>query len=188
MSCRISGYPVIYESNRRPVTDEEKEKALQLANAAVTKGSCIVVMRPSHVYKGFYMVTNIWCETLNLLMFKIVYCWTWLVLYWWHCVCSQSLLCGLLSISLAKPMMLFYVCQITRTYGRPSTITEVVVVDSVVVGRILLSKTSWKNPMFVSLRLPARQILILWSWMWQFSELSRRWLQQPDWTHFCLEG
>lgn len=55
ISCRISGYPVIYESNRRPVTDEEKEKALQLANAAVTEGSCIVVMRPSHVYKGFFM-------------------------------------------------------------------------------------------------------------------------------------
>lgn len=67
----ISGYPVIYESNRRHVTEEEKARALQLANAARTEGSCVVVMRPSHVYKAFYLVNNTCCETFNSFMFRM---------------------------------------------------------------------------------------------------------------------
>ncbi|KAL6995592.1 hypothetical protein U1Q18_005727 [Sarracenia purpurea var. burkii] len=51
----VAAYPLKYVSNRRPVTEEEKEKALQMAHAASTEDSFIVVMRPSHVYKGFYM-------------------------------------------------------------------------------------------------------------------------------------
>ena len=52
-----SAYPVQHVSNRRLVTEGEKEKALQMAHAASTKDSIIVVMRLSHVYRGFYMVT-----------------------------------------------------------------------------------------------------------------------------------
>uniref|UniRef100_A0A5B7C9C3 Putative B3 domain-containing protein REM16-like n=1 Tax=Davidia involucrata TaxID=16924 RepID=A0A5B7C9C3_DAVIN len=52
---RNVAYPLQFESNRRPVTEEEKEKALQMAHAASTKDSFIVVMRPSHVYKCFFM-------------------------------------------------------------------------------------------------------------------------------------
>ncbi|KAA8528581.1 hypothetical protein F0562_035936 [Nyssa sinensis] len=48
-------YALEFESNRRPVTKEEKEKALRMAHTASTKDSFIVVMRPSHVYKGFFM-------------------------------------------------------------------------------------------------------------------------------------
>ncbi|XAR64083.1 hypothetical protein NMG60_11024289 [Bertholletia excelsa] len=51
----IAMYPVQYMSNRRLVTEEEKDNALQMAHAASTKYSVLVVMRPSHVYKGFYM-------------------------------------------------------------------------------------------------------------------------------------
>ncbi|PSS31385.1 B3 domain-containing protein [Actinidia chinensis var. chinensis] len=50
-----SAYPVQHVSNRRLVTEGEKEKALQMAHAASTKDSIIVVMRLSHVYRGFYM-------------------------------------------------------------------------------------------------------------------------------------
>ncbi|XP_059635607.1 B3 domain-containing protein REM16-like [Cornus florida] len=43
-------------SNRRPITEEEKEKALKMAAfAASTKDSFVLVMRPSHVYKSFVM-------------------------------------------------------------------------------------------------------------------------------------
>ncbi|GFS33162.1 hypothetical protein Acr_00g0026700 [Actinidia rufa] len=51
----VTAYPVQHVSNRRPVTEGEKEKALQMAHAASTKDSIIVVMRLSHVYRGFYM-------------------------------------------------------------------------------------------------------------------------------------
>lgn len=57
-SSTSMGYPVQYVSKRRPVTDEEKETALQMANAAraaSAKDSFIVVMRATHVYKTFFM-------------------------------------------------------------------------------------------------------------------------------------
>ncbi|KAK3015140.1 hypothetical protein RJ639_006290 [Escallonia herrerae] len=57
---KISGstawaYPIQYVSKRRSVTEEEKERALQTAHAASTQASFLIVMRPSHVYKGFYL-------------------------------------------------------------------------------------------------------------------------------------
>ncbi|KAL3514573.1 hypothetical protein ACH5RR_027290 [Cinchona calisaya] len=44
-------------SQRRQVTEEEKEKAVNLAclAAASSEYSFIIVMRPTHVYKGFYL-------------------------------------------------------------------------------------------------------------------------------------
>ncbi|XP_021736504.1 B3 domain-containing protein Os11g0197600-like [Chenopodium quinoa] len=45
-----------YRSNRRPVTDAEKEKALALASKNAIGESFIMVMRPSHVYKRFSLV------------------------------------------------------------------------------------------------------------------------------------
>ncbi|CAL5383650.1 unnamed protein product [Camellia sinensis] len=51
----VGAYPLQYVSSRRSITEEEKDKALQMAHASSTKDSFIVVMRPSHVYKGFYM-------------------------------------------------------------------------------------------------------------------------------------
>lgn len=43
-------------SNRRPVTDDEIKNALALAQAGRTDDSLVVVMRPSHVYKRFFVV------------------------------------------------------------------------------------------------------------------------------------
>lgn len=48
-------YRLELSSNRRPVTIQEKEKALQMAHAASSEDSFIVIMQPSHVYKSFYM-------------------------------------------------------------------------------------------------------------------------------------
>ncbi|KAI4336932.1 hypothetical protein L6164_015402 [Bauhinia variegata] len=50
-----SGSFQTYTSKRRPVTESEKTKALQLAQAACTNDSFSMVMRPTHVYKGFYL-------------------------------------------------------------------------------------------------------------------------------------
>ncbi|XP_028757606.1 B3 domain-containing protein REM16 [Neltuma alba] len=44
----------IYISNRRPVTEDEKTTALQLAQAACTDQGFYIIMRPTHVYKRFY--------------------------------------------------------------------------------------------------------------------------------------
>ncbi|KAL2504161.1 B3 domain-containing protein REM16 [Abeliophyllum distichum] len=54
---KICGYPMQLTSCRRAVTQQEKEKAKEKAkaHAASLKNSFIVVMRQSHVYKGFYM-------------------------------------------------------------------------------------------------------------------------------------
>ncbi|KAJ0085176.1 hypothetical protein Patl1_09048 [Pistacia atlantica] len=42
-------------SSRRPVSGDEKMNALQLAKAALTTDSFLVVMKPTHVYKRFFM-------------------------------------------------------------------------------------------------------------------------------------
>ncbi|KAI4389564.1 hypothetical protein MLD38_001779 [Melastoma candidum] len=49
-----SNYP-IYQSNRRPVTAEEVSSAYTRAIDAVTSDGFLVVMRPTHVYKRFYL-------------------------------------------------------------------------------------------------------------------------------------
>lgn len=46
-----------FTSNRRPVTQDEKNNALLMAQAVSTTDSFTVVMRPTHVYKRFYMVS-----------------------------------------------------------------------------------------------------------------------------------
>lgn len=51
----VGSYHLQYVSNRRPVTAAEIENALQMARAASTPDSVLVVMRASHVYRGFYM-------------------------------------------------------------------------------------------------------------------------------------
>ncbi|XP_058220950.1 B3 domain-containing protein REM16-like isoform X1 [Rhododendron vialii] len=51
----VAGYSLQYVSNRRPVTEEEKENALKMAFAASTPDSFIVVMRATHVYRKFFM-------------------------------------------------------------------------------------------------------------------------------------
>ncbi|MED6194698.1 hypothetical protein PIB30_030887 [Stylosanthes scabra] len=51
----------LYASQRRPVTEEEINSALQMAKAACTDDSLCVVMRPTHVYKRFFVsVPNKW--------------------------------------------------------------------------------------------------------------------------------
>ncbi|XP_057974032.1 B3 domain-containing protein REM16-like [Malania oleifera] len=47
---------VQYISNRRPVTEEEKDKTLQKALATSNKEGFLVIMRPTHVYKRFFVV------------------------------------------------------------------------------------------------------------------------------------
>ncbi|XP_019458604.1 PREDICTED: B3 domain-containing protein REM16-like isoform X1 [Lupinus angustifolius] len=52
---------ISYTSNRRPVTEDEIKNALELAKAACTSGSLHIVMRPTHVYKRFYVsIPNKW--------------------------------------------------------------------------------------------------------------------------------
>ncbi|KAI6688212.1 hypothetical protein NL676_025040 [Syzygium grande] len=48
------GSPV-YLSNRRPITEEEESSAFRLARAAASSDSFLIVMRPTHVYKRFYL-------------------------------------------------------------------------------------------------------------------------------------
>ncbi|CAI8618692.1 unnamed protein product [Vicia faba] len=45
----------LYTSNRRPVTKNEIENTLQLAQAKCAKDTLLVTMRPTHVYKRFFM-------------------------------------------------------------------------------------------------------------------------------------
>ncbi|KAL2538714.1 B3 domain-containing protein REM16 [Forsythia ovata] len=56
-SSGIGRYPFQLTSRRRAVTEEEKERALEKAkaNAASLGNSFTIVMRPSHVYRRFYM-------------------------------------------------------------------------------------------------------------------------------------
>ncbi|CAA3009363.1 B3 domain-containing REM16-like [Olea europaea subsp. europaea] len=54
-SSRINTCPLQLTSRRRAVTEDEKKKALEMAGAASSGNSFMVVMRPSHVYNGFYM-------------------------------------------------------------------------------------------------------------------------------------
>ncbi|XP_071923713.1 B3 domain-containing protein REM16-like isoform X1 [Coffea arabica] len=42
-------------SHRRQVTEEDKDEALKMACASASENSFIVVMRPTHVYRGFYL-------------------------------------------------------------------------------------------------------------------------------------
>lgn len=46
---------VPYISSRRLITEEQKQNALQLAQAALTREGFMVVMKPTHVYRRFYM-------------------------------------------------------------------------------------------------------------------------------------
>ncbi|RDY10828.1 B3 domain-containing protein REM16, partial [Mucuna pruriens] len=56
-----SGSYEVYTSNRRPVTDDEVKNTHALAQAARTEDSLVVVMRPSHVYKRFFVsMPNKW--------------------------------------------------------------------------------------------------------------------------------
>ncbi|GAV79745.1 B3 domain-containing protein [Cephalotus follicularis] len=45
-----------YASNRRPVTEGERLNAIRLAQAATTDDGFLTVMKPTYVYKKFYMV------------------------------------------------------------------------------------------------------------------------------------
>ncbi|XP_027368166.1 B3 domain-containing protein REM16 [Abrus precatorius] len=55
VSVGSSGKSEIFTSNRRPVTENEIKNTLQLAQAACTNNSLLIVMRPTHVYKRFYL-------------------------------------------------------------------------------------------------------------------------------------
>ncbi|KAK6160776.1 hypothetical protein DH2020_004157 [Rehmannia glutinosa] len=50
-----SAYPVQLKSRRREVTEDEKNRAQQMATASSSESNFTVVMRASHVYKGFFM-------------------------------------------------------------------------------------------------------------------------------------
>ncbi|GAB2218839.1 hypothetical protein Droror1_Dr00002071 [Drosera rotundifolia] len=47
--------PLKYASNRRAITEEEKAKAIKMAEQEFTDGSFMVIMPPSAVYKRFFM-------------------------------------------------------------------------------------------------------------------------------------
>lgn len=47
-----------YESRRRPVTDAERQRAMKAAqDFKTTRPSQLVLMKPSHVYRGFWLVS-----------------------------------------------------------------------------------------------------------------------------------
>ncbi|XP_058731659.1 B3 domain-containing protein REM16-like isoform X2 [Vicia villosa] len=50
-----SGTKELYTSNRRPVTKNEIENTLQLAQATCAADTLLVTMRPTHVYKKFFV-------------------------------------------------------------------------------------------------------------------------------------
>ncbi|XP_058731657.1 uncharacterized protein LOC131603372 [Vicia villosa] len=50
-----SGTQELYTSNRRPVTKNEIENTLQLAQATCAEDTLLVTMRPTHVYKKFFV-------------------------------------------------------------------------------------------------------------------------------------
>lgn len=45
-----------YMSHRRAITEDEKKNALHLAQEASSDETFLVVMRPTHVYKRFFVV------------------------------------------------------------------------------------------------------------------------------------
>ncbi|KAG5543344.1 hypothetical protein RHGRI_016167 [Rhododendron griersonianum] len=51
----VGSYLLQYVSNRKPITEAEEENALKMARAASTPNSFMVVMRPTHVYRKFFM-------------------------------------------------------------------------------------------------------------------------------------
>ncbi|KAI8549798.1 hypothetical protein RHMOL_Rhmol06G0053300 [Rhododendron molle] len=51
----VGRYLLQYVSNRKPVTEAEEVNALKMARAVSTPNSFMVVMRPTHVYRKFYM-------------------------------------------------------------------------------------------------------------------------------------
>uniref|UniRef100_A0A0R0GME5 TF-B3 domain-containing protein n=1 Tax=Glycine max TaxID=3847 RepID=A0A0R0GME5_SOYBN len=65
VSASRSGTYEVYKSNRRPVTDDETRKIESLAKAACTDDSIYVVMKPTHVYKRFF-VENISLHHLKM--------------------------------------------------------------------------------------------------------------------------
>ncbi|XP_061337766.1 B3 domain-containing protein REM16-like [Gastrolobium bilobum] len=56
-----TGTNELYTSNRRPITENEKKNALQLAQETCSIDSLYVVMRLTHVYRRFFMsIPNKW--------------------------------------------------------------------------------------------------------------------------------
>jgi len=56
VSAVKSGSYELFISNRRPVTEDEIKNAFALAQAERTEDGLVIVMRPSHVYKRFFVV------------------------------------------------------------------------------------------------------------------------------------
>ena len=63
-----------YESKRRLVTDAEREKAMEAASSFKTKkANVLVLMKPSHVYRGFWLVKfqAPWESFMNLMVLVV---------------------------------------------------------------------------------------------------------------------
>ncbi|XP_023538425.1 B3 domain-containing protein REM16-like [Cucurbita pepo subsp. pepo] len=63
---KIGSYAEQYLSNRRAITEEDKNNALKLAEAASSNAGFKVIMRPSHVYRRFYLFIPTQWVTKNL--------------------------------------------------------------------------------------------------------------------------
>lgn len=59
---RGSSYREQYQSNRRPITQDEIKNALHLAQEASSNETFLVVMRPTHVYRRFFVVNVIYLK------------------------------------------------------------------------------------------------------------------------------
>jgi hypothetical protein len=62
-----------YVSSTRMVTEEDKLNALRLAQTAQSNEGFVVVMKPTHVYRKFYMVqiSSFVIMCLNFLLFHL---------------------------------------------------------------------------------------------------------------------
>lgn len=72
-----------YQSNRRPITQDEIKNALHLAQEASSDETFLVVMRPTHVYKRFFVV-NVICPKLRLFCEFFQYVNNVDSVYMWH--------------------------------------------------------------------------------------------------------
>lgn len=62
-----------YESRRRPVTDAERQRAMKAAqNFKTTRPSQLVLMKPSHVYRGFWLVSYSHFDLMTIQYLSII--------------------------------------------------------------------------------------------------------------------
>ncbi|KAK9271015.1 hypothetical protein L1049_026603 [Liquidambar formosana] len=206
---RVGAHQLQYISNRRPVTEEEKEIALQMAQAASTSESFIVVMRPTHVYKRYYMtIPSKWVashlsEGSQDVILRVKEN-TWHAkYYYWKGRNVGGLTCGWKNFAVENNLEEFDVCMFELASQEDNIILDVnifrvvkevtpptpvnsaplqVVLDCILDGNIAAVWAFWTC-------FTARQLVhVMMSWKFSKMEESckdcRKWEEEMYWTHF----